>query len=554
MEKITLAAFVLAYLGIVLFLGWRGFRNTRTVTDYLLAGRRSHPWVMALSYGATFISTSAIVGFGGVAAVYGMGLMWLTFTNIFIGIFIAFAFFGPPTRRLGLRLDAHTFPELLGRRYRSRAIQSSSAALIFLFMPLYASAVLMSAAKFLSEHLGLSYQEALYLFAGIVAVSVVLGGLKGVLYTDAFQAAVMTAGMVALLLLSYYRLGGLTAAYKKLAALHSAVPPRLTALGHQGWTAFPAFGSVLWWTLVGSIMTGVSIGVLAQPQLVVRFMTVRRESELHRAIPIGALFILLTVGIAYLVGPLTNVFFHETSDTLALQRAGGDVERIIPMYVTAALPPFFSILFLVTLLSAAMSTLSSQFHVIGTALGRDLLEEGLGLPARFRTLHLSRIGMVAAILFALLLGVEMERILGKTGTEIVARSTAIFFGLCASIFLPVYAAALWCRSATRAGALTAMLVGALSYVLWMLFMQEKTAALFGLSQRWFGTRSLGIVIRPEGESLLQTGPVLWTHVDASLVALPIAILAILLVSAFTPKFSPDHLARCFSPPNQNSAA
>ena len=95
----------LCYLLVTAFLAWHGYKKTRTTTDYLIAGRNIHPFVMALSYGATFISTSAIIGFGGAAAVFGMGLLWLTFLNIFIGILIAFVFFGgtdpedgPPSR------------------------------------------------------------------------------------------------------------------------------------------------------------------------------------------------------------------------------------------------------------------------------------------------------------------------------------------------------------------------------------------------------------------------------------------------------------------------
>ena len=44
----------------------------------MVGGRNIHPYVMAMSYGATFISTSAIVGFGGVASLFGMSLHWLT--------------------------------------------------------------------------------------------------------------------------------------------------------------------------------------------------------------------------------------------------------------------------------------------------------------------------------------------------------------------------------------------------------------------------------------------------------------------------------------------
>ena len=51
-----------------------------------------NPIVMALSYGATFISASAIVGFGGVAAAFGMGIQWLCFLNMFVGVVIAFIF------------------------------------------------------------------------------------------------------------------------------------------------------------------------------------------------------------------------------------------------------------------------------------------------------------------------------------------------------------------------------------------------------------------------------------------------------------------------------
>ena len=89
---------VVIYLAIVGWLGWLGYSQTKDASDYLLGGRNIHPGIMALSYGATFISTSAIVGFGGVAAIFGMGLLWLTFLNIFVGIFIAFAFFGKRTR------------------------------------------------------------------------------------------------------------------------------------------------------------------------------------------------------------------------------------------------------------------------------------------------------------------------------------------------------------------------------------------------------------------------------------------------------------------------
>ena len=116
---------VVVYIMIIAFLGYLGFRHSRTAEGYLIAGRNTHPVIMALSYGSTFISTSAIIGFSGMAGKVGMSILWLVFLNIFVGIFLAFVVFGGPTRRMGHCLGAHTFPELLGKRYDSRFIQTA---------------------------------------------------------------------------------------------------------------------------------------------------------------------------------------------------------------------------------------------------------------------------------------------------------------------------------------------------------------------------------------------------------------------------------------------
>ena len=69
---------------------------------------------MALSYGATFISASAIVGFGGVAATFGMGIQWLCLLNMFMGVVIAFIIFGRNTRKLGEKVQCPHIPAIIG--------------------------------------------------------------------------------------------------------------------------------------------------------------------------------------------------------------------------------------------------------------------------------------------------------------------------------------------------------------------------------------------------------------------------------------------------------
>ncbi len=123
-----------------------------------------NPIVMALSYGATLISASAIVGFGGVAAAFGMGIQWLCLLNMFIGVVIAFIFFGLRTRRMGAKLNVSTFPQLLGRHFRSRNIQVFIAAVIFVGMPLYAAVVMKGGAVFIEQIFQIDFNISLLIF------------------------------------------------------------------------------------------------------------------------------------------------------------------------------------------------------------------------------------------------------------------------------------------------------------------------------------------------------------------------------------------------------
>ncbi len=592
---------VIGYLLTTGYLGWLGYRRTRTAADYLVGGRSVHPIIMAVSYGATFISTAAIVGFGGVAGLFGMSLMWLTFVNIAIGILLAFTVLGEPTRRLGHRLGVHTFPELLGARYQSKGVQVFAGLLIVLFMPLYSAAVMTGGAVFAATQFGVEFEVALLVFALITAAYVIPGGLKAVMYTDTFQGLIMILAMAYLLWFTYASLGGVEPAHRYLTEMADLVPAPLQAMGHQGWTAMPRFGwgaagYDLWWTVVTAIILGVGIGVLAQPQLVVRFMTVRSRRELDRAVPIGAIFILLMVGTPYLVGSLSNAWFaqhgpllkgqvvkmidaerrhalvglmeetapgrwapvinpktnqpatapmvvaaHEPAQDVhgatldlvsgrapAVVYAKGDADQIIPTFISTALPRWFGLVFFLALLAAAMSTMSSQFHTIGTAAGRDLYERLTGKHGSEPSVLVMRIAIMLGLLVAVSISYNVRE------GYVIARFTAIFFGLCAASFLPAYLGGLFWRRATRAGALASMTVGMLVSLCWLLLVKAKEASAIGLVQLVTGGKT----------SLLADYPN-WPSVDPIIIALPLSLLTLVLVSVLTKASDPQHLRRCF---------
>ena len=101
----------------------------------------------------------------------------------------------------------------------------------------------------------------------------IFGGLIAVMHTDAFQGLIMLVGMTILLVqLTSTSAASLPQTPRSTRWRHSC---RRTSRrrGYQGWTSMPVFGSPIWFTLITTLVLGVGIGVLAQPQLVVRFMT-----------------------------------------------------------------------------------------------------------------------------------------------------------------------------------------------------------------------------------------------------------------------------------------
>jgi SSS family solute:Na+ symporter len=431
---------------------------------------------------------------------------------------------------MGLRLGAHTFPELLGKRFDSKFIQLFGGLLILAFMPLYAAAVLIGGTQFIVSYFNTDYHLALLVFSIIITGYVLAGGLKGVMFTDALQGTIMFIAMVILIFFAFSSLGGINEALKILDEVwETTVAPlneiELNSLAHgsadfmmklstiwgfKGWHKMPEFLSQGWLFVITSMVLGVGIGVLAQPQLVVRFMTVKSKKELNRAVLIGGIFILAMTGIIFIVGALSNSWFYLFEGKNSLQSAG-NIESIIPLFINLAMPKWFSFIFLFALISAAMSTLSSQFHTMGTAVSRDIYEQFFGKSS---SIFVARVGVVLMIIFAVTLSYIFDK-----QPAIIARSTTIFFALCASVFLPSYIGGLFWRKMTKAGALCSMLGGFLASSFWVLFAHFNEAKHLGVCKAIFG------------KDTLFSGKIIF--LDALVVALPISILIAILVSLIT---------------------
>lgn len=513
MNTFYLGLIVIFYLLSLSYLGYLGYKKTTNASDYLVGGRKMNPIVMALSYGATFISASAIVGFGGAAAAYGMGLQWLCLLNMFMGVIVAFIIFGRPTRRLGVQYNATTFPQLLGRRFNSKSIQVLSGLVIFLCMPLYAAVVLKGGAVFIEQMFDIDFNVALLVFTLVIATYVIAGGMKGVMYTDAMQATIMFLCMLFLLLSLYSTLDmGFTEANVALGKMSELVPEKFRNLGHEGWTSMPSTGSPQWYSLVTSLILGVGIGCLAQPQLVVRFMTVESTRQLNRGVFIGCLFLIVTVGAVYHAGALSNIFFYKTEGVVATEVVQ-DIDKIIPYFIDKSMPSWFSALFMLCILSASMSTMSALFHTMGAAFGADVYVP-LTNKKRNNT-KVIRLCVFISIIISYIVCYALPM-------NIIARGTSMFMGVCASTFLPTYFCALYWKKVTRRAAMASMWSGLLVSLFVLGFLHKAEAAPLGICRAIFGK-----------EVIFDVYP--YYVIDPILYALPVSVIVIVIVTLFSKK-------------------
>jgi SSS family solute:Na+ symporter len=114
---------------------------------------------------------------------------------------------------------------------------------------------------------------------------------------------------------------------------------------------------------------------------------------------------------------------------------------------------------------------------------------------------------------------------------IIARATAIFFGLTAAAFLPMYVGAIFWKRMTKEGAIASLLIGSFSSILWLTLVHGKEATAIGICQALFG------------QPTLLTGT--WTLIDPILVATPLSMLVAIVVSLLTKPAPKEHIEKCF---------
>ncbi|MCH7852285.1 MAG: sodium/proline symporter [Candidatus Marinimicrobia bacterium] len=436
------------YLLVILVVGLLTARLNKTLPDFLLAGRRLGPWVVAFSERASGESGWMLLGLTGLAYATGLGdpsgtklepALWTGLGGV-AGIALSWYLVAQRLRSESERLGALTLPRFLELRFRKHdpTIRLVATAIIAFSFTFYIAAQFDAVGKSLEQTFGWPHFGGVMVGAAIIVFYTMMGGFFAVAWTDFFQGWVMLLALVLLPLVALGEVGG----FSGLAERIGAIDPRLLT---------PSGGRT-GWNLVAGIAGGfgVGLGYMGQPHLHMRYMSIRSPDDIPTARSIALVWAVVSYSGAVLMGLVALAYFG--SGYFA------DPEMMMPALALSIFPAWFAGILISGALAAMMSTADSQLLVTTSAVSEDVYHQMVDPAADQKRLVLvSRIATLviggAAIALAQLPHSVFDKVLFAWG------------GLGAA-FGPALVLSLWWPGTTRNGVLAGMLTGFFTVIIW----------------------------------------------------------------------------------------
>ncbi|MDV6010944.1 sodium:solute symporter family transporter [Haloechinothrix sp. LS1_15] len=432
----TIIAIVAAYLLATVLIGVWATRRTKSVSDYLVAGRNLGMFVMSIAVFASIQSGFGVLGGTGMTFSDGLGFVTGIGLAAVLGFGLAWFLVGKRMWRLARSGEVYTLGDVAERRYRSPAARGWIAIAIVLGVIGYLGTQVQAMGVVMGSIFGIDTHTGAVIGLGILALYAIGGGTIAAVYTDAFQGVLMIVVSVVIFVGAVRVGGGLS---EITTTVQSADPALGTPFG-----AFPAVTIACWILLF-------AVGAAAQPQLLTKFLMIRSTKELKW----GA----VTAGLAYVATMFLVVGVGLSALALSIDGefpAVASEDEALTVFMTEYTPAIFAGLVMAAILSAIMST-GDAFATLGAAsLVRDL-PRAFGKRVRNELLW-SRVAvaalLVASVLFALYLD-TLVALLGVFGWGTFA----------AAIFPAIVLGLVWSRGTKLAAICSIVLSLAINFVL-----------------------------------------------------------------------------------------
>lgn len=436
---------VALYLAILVLIGVAASRRMHDLRDYFAGSKRLGFLAIAFSARATGESAWLLLGLTGMGAAVGLKALWVVVGEV-VGVTLAWMLLSRPFKRLTDRYDAITIPDYLEARFRdgTQHLRRIAALALVVFVTIYVSAQIDATGKAFSSFLGWDHDLGALVGFAVVLAYVTSGGFVAVVWSDIFQGALMVAGLALLPIVALVSAGGPLAVWERLQAID---PDLLHPLGGAG------VGLAGLLSVIG--LGAIGLGFLGSPQIFVRFLALRSESEIGRGAAVAVAWTLVADTGAVLTGLLGRAIFSRPGE--ALVDALGDAERVLPMLVEHLMPGLLVGLYIAIVLAAIMSTVDSLLVLAASALVRDLYQK-IYRPelADAALVRHSRAATFALALVALAIALGVAH--AAPGRTVFWFVIFGWSGIAAT-FCPLMILSIFWRRVTRRGAIAAMLTG-----------------------------------------------------------------------------------------------
>jgi len=523
MELQTLT-YIVVGITFVLYLGIAFWARAGSTKEFYVAGGGIHPVLNGMATGADWMSAASFIGMAGLIAFYGYGgsvfLMGWTGGYVLLALLLA-----PYLRKFG----KFTVPEFIGDRFYSKTARIVAVICLIVASVTYVIGQMKGIGVAFSRFLQVPYEIGLLVGMTIVFFYSVMGGMKGITYTQIAQYVVLIfAYTIPAVFISLNLTGnpipqlGLGST---LIGSETFLLDRLDQIVTElGWAEYSTQTRLSTTNMIAYTLS-LMIGTAGLPHVIIRFFTVPKVKDARTSAGWALVFIAILYTTAPAVAAMArlnlintmqpvgqeNLAYEErpdwfknweTTGLLKFEDKNGDgriqyeadktknelvkVDRDIMVLANpeiAKLPNWVIALVAAGGLAAALSTAAGLLLAIASAISHDLLK-GVLRPdiTEKQELRASRIAMAGAIVFA--------GYLGFNPPDFAAGTVALAFGLAASSIFPALMMGIFSKKMNREGAIAGMIAG-LSVTLFYVFQHKgimfiaSTSFLGDLPNNWF---------------------------------------------------------------------
>ena len=493
---------IIVGLTFALYIGIAIWSKAGSTNEFYIAGKGVNPIANGMATAADWMSAASFISMAGIISFIGYDgsvyLMGWTGGYVLLALLLA-----PYLRKFG----KFTVPDFIGDRYYSNVARTVAVFCALIVSFTYIAGQMRGVGIVFSRYLEVDINSGVFIGMGIVLFYAILGGMKGITYTQVAQYCVLIfAFMVPAIFISIQMTGNPIPQLGFGSESNDGVYllDKLNGLHEE--LGFSEYTSGSKSTLdVFLITAALMIGTAGLPHVIVRFFTVKKVSDARKSAGWALLFIaiLYTTAPAIAVFARTNLIetvsekdystmpywfkkwedtgllkFDDKNDDNIIQYLGDEqlneltIDKDIMVLANpeiAQLPNWVIALLAAGAIAAALSTAAGLLLVISSSISHDLIK-------RIINPEISDKGELIAARVSAFFAVMLAGYFGINPPDFVAATVALAFGLAAASFFPAIVLGIFYKKMNKEGAISGMLIGILS----MLFYMTKFK--FG----WFG--------------------------------------------------------------------